>query len=175
MIKAAAAKNRLPPRAERDPIRCCWRREAALCRSPACIEEIVMLPKLNTLAIAAALAVGTSGVAMAQYACPQGYTYYNGTCQPAPAPAPAYPSAYPPAYPSGPLSGAAAGEANGAANGAAAAGPVGAIVGGALGTATGAVAGTANALAGGPPTPPPTCAAGYTYYNGGCYPQLYNR
>jgi hypothetical protein len=139
-----------------------------------------MMPaKLKTLAIAAALAVGTSGVAMAQYACPQGYTYYNGTCQAAPAPAPAYPAApapaYPSAYPSGPLSGAAAGEANGAANGAAAAGPVGAIVGGAVGTATGAVGGTVNALAGGPPTPTPACGPGDTYYNGACYPHLYNR
>jgi hypothetical protein len=124
-----------------------------------------MMPtRLKIAAIAAALAAGTSSAAMAQYACPAGYTYYNGTCQAAAAPAPGYPS--------GPLSGAATGEANGAANGAAAAGPIGAIVGGALGTATGAVAGTANALT---PSAPPACAAGYTYYNGGCYPQLYSR
>jgi hypothetical protein len=45
-------------------------------------------------------------------------------------------------------------------------GPVGAIVGGALGTATGAVTRTANALA----PPAPAYAAGYTYYNGACYP-----
>ena len=74
-----------------------------------------------------------------------------------------------PGYPAGPLSGAAAGGAAGAANGGAAAGPVGAIVGGALGTATGAVAGTANTLTGAPRRRRPA-AAGYTYYNGGCYP-----
>jgi hypothetical protein len=123
-----------------------------------------MPTRLKTLAIAAALAAGTSTAAMAQYACPPGYAPYGGTCQPAPAPA--YPAA--PAYPSGPLSGAASGGAAGAANGGAAAGPVGAVIGGALGTATGAVAGTANAVAGA--VTPPTCAAGYTYYNGGCYP-----
>ncbi|HEY3912573.1 MAG TPA: hypothetical protein VGM07_22190 [Stellaceae bacterium] len=122
-----------------------------------------MPARLKVLAIAAALAAGTSGAAMAQYSCPPGYVLYNGTCQPAPAPAPA------PGYPSGPLSGAAAGEEAGAANGAAAAGPVGAIVGGAIGTATGAVGGTANAIAGAT-TPPPACGPGYSYYNGGCYP-----
>lgn len=130
-----------------------------------------MPTKLKVLAIAAALAAGTSGAAMAQYACPAGYAYYNGTCQPA-APAPGYAP--------GPVSGAAAGGAAGAASGGAAAGPVGAIVGGALGTATGAVAGTANAVAGtanalaGAP-PPPACGPGYTYYNGNCYPATYGR
>jgi hypothetical protein len=137
-----------------------------------CFTEMTMPTKLKIIAIAAALAAGTSGAAMAQYACPAGYTYYNGVCQAAPAPAPGYGP--------GPLSGAAAGGAAGAANGGAAAGPVGAIVGGAIGTATGAVAGTANAvagtanaLAGAPPTP--ACGPGYTYYNGGCYPGMYGR
>src|SRR5436190_1386407 len=40
---------------------------------------------LKTLAIAAALAAGTSGAALAQsygYACPAGYAFYNGVCQP---------------------------------------------------------------------------------------------
>jgi hypothetical protein len=123
-----------------------------------------MPTKLRIFAIAAALAAGTSGAAMAQYSCPPGYTYYGGACQPVPAPAPAYP-----AYPSGPLSGAAAGGQAGAATGGQTAGPVGAIVGGALGTAGGVVAGTANALTGGA-TAAPVCAAGYVYYNGGCYP-----
>jgi hypothetical protein len=59
-------------------------------------------------------------------------------------------------------------EAAGAATGNRAAGPVGAIDGGAIGTATGTVTGTANMLTGG--APPPTCARGYAYYNGGCYP-----
>ncbi|HUC10618.1 MAG TPA: hypothetical protein VL985_09360 [Stellaceae bacterium] len=125
-----------------------------------------MPTKFKIFAIAAALAAGTSTAAMAQYACPPGYTYYGGACQPVAAPAPAYPS--------GPLSGAAAGAAQGEANGAAAGGPVGAIIGGALGTATGAVAGTANAVTGAV-TPPPACGAGYTYYNGGCYPAPYYR
>jgi hypothetical protein len=130
---------------------------------------MTMPTRLKTLAIAAALAAGTSSAAMAQYACPAGYTFYAGTCQPVAAPgyAPA------PGYPAGPLSGAAAGSAAGAASGGAAAGPVGAIVGGAIGTATGAVAGTANALAGAPPAP--ACGPGYTYYNGGCYSTPYTR
>lgn len=129
-----------------------------------------MPTKLKILAATAALAAGMSGTAMAQYTCPPGYTFYGGVCQPAPAPA--YPAPAP-AYPAGPVSGAAAGGAAGAASGGAAAGPVGAIVGGALGTATGAVAGTANALAGA--APGPACGAGYTYYNGGCYPAYYTR
>ncbi len=115
-----------------------------------------MPTRFKVLAIAAALAAGTSSAAMAQYPCPAGYTYYNDVCQPVPAPG----------Y-SNPVSGAVSGEAEGAARGAATGGPVGAIVGGALGTATGAVTGTANALTGGPPAP--ACAAGYTYYNGACY------
>ena len=118
-----------------------------------------MTRSIKIFAIVAALAAGTSSAAMAQYACPQGYALYGNTCQPVTAA---------PGYPSGPLSGAVTGEQRGAASGAAAAGPVGAIVGGAVGTATGTVAGTANALTGAPPTP--ACAAGYTYYNGACYP-----
>ncbi len=114
-----------------------------------------MPTKFKIFAIAAALAAGTSSVAMGQYACAPGYTYYNGVCQPVRAPG----------Y-GNPVSGTVSGEAAGAANGAAAAGPVGAVVGGALGAAGGAVTGTANML-----TPSaPACAAGYTYYNGACYP-----
>jgi hypothetical protein len=41
-----------------------------------------MAIRFKVFAIAAALAAGTSSVAMAQYACPPGYTYYNGVCQP---------------------------------------------------------------------------------------------
>ena len=132
--------------------------------------------RLKIVAIAVALAAGTSGAALAQTACAPGYAFYNGACQPVPAPG----------YPSGPLSGAAAGGAAGAANGAAAAGPVGAIVGGAVGTATGAVTGTANAVFGAPPAPVavppapvvvaaapvPNCGAGRVYYAGACYPDL---
>ncbi len=134
-----------------------------------------MPQKLKIVAIAAALAAGTSGAAFAQYACPAGYTFYDGYCRPAavvaPAPAPAYPAAPAPAYPSGPLSGAAAGEQAGWAQGNAAAGPVGGIIGGAIGTATGAVAGTGNALAGtANAVTNGGCGWGYTYYAGRCYP-----
>ena len=114
-----------------------------------------MPTKFKMFAIAAALAAGTSGAAMAQYACPPGTAYYNGVCQPAPAPG----------Y-GNPVSGTVSGETAGAASGYQAGGPVGAVVGGALGAAGGAVSGTANML-----TPPaPTCAAGYVYMNGACYP-----
>lgn len=137
-----------------------------------------MNSKLRILAIAAALAAGTSGVASAQV-CPPGYGWTGATCAPMAAPAPGY--AYAPAYaPSNPVSGAAAGGAAGAAAGGAAAGPVGAIVGGAIGTATGAAAGSVNMATGAPvaatpaygatvPAPAPRCGYGYVYYNGGCY------
>jgi hypothetical protein len=123
---------------------------------------------VKTLAIAAALALGSSGAALAQYACPAGYVYYAGICQPN------YPTyGY---VPSNPVSGAASGAAAGAATGAAVAGPVGAVVGGAIGTATGTVAGTVNGVAGAPvvgygsSAPPPSrCAPGYVFWNGGCY------
>jgi hypothetical protein len=78
-----------------------------------------MSNKLKMLAIAAALAAGTSSVAMAQV-CPAGYSWYAGACQPMAAPAP---YAY---APSNPVSGAVNGEMSGAAAGAATAGPVGA-------------------------------------------------
>jgi hypothetical protein len=45
-----------------------------------------MPTRLKVVAIAAVLAAGTSSAAMAQYACPAGYTYYNGVCQPAQSP-----------------------------------------------------------------------------------------
>jgi len=112
-----------------------------------------MATKFKVLTLAGALALGTSGVALAQ--CLPGYALYGGVCQPV----------QPPGY-SNPVSGAVSGEAAGAASGERAAGPVGAVVGGAIGTATGAVSGTANMLTGSPPA----CAAGYQYYNGGCYP-----
>jgi hypothetical protein len=120
-----------------------------------------MPTKFKVLAIAAVLAAGTSSAALAQYACAPGYTYYNGVCQPVQSPG----------Y-GNPASGAVSGEAAGAARGAQTGGPVGAVVGGALGTATGALQGTGNMLSGGS-TPPsaPTCAAGYYYYNGSCYPR----
>jgi hypothetical protein len=105
---------------------------------------------LKTLALVAALAAGTSGTAMAQYACPAGYAAYNGVCQP---------------MANNPVSGAAQGAAVGAAAGGATGGPVGAVVGGAIGTATGAVGGAVGAV-----TPGPACAPGYAFYNGACYP-----
>src|ERR1051325_9627582 len=112
--------------------------------------------KFTMFAVAAALAVGASSGAVAQYACPPGYMYYAGVCQPN------APVGY-----SNPVSGAVQGEASGAAAGYAAGGPVGAVVGGALGTATGAVSGAATMLA---PPAPSGCPYGYAFYNGGCYP-----
>ena len=113
-----------------------------------------MPTRFKVFAIAAALAAGTSSAAMAEYPCAQGYALHGGVCRPVPAPG----------Y-SNPVSGAVSGEESGAASGYATGGPVGAVVGGAIGTATGTLAGTANAL-----TAPAGCAAGYTYYNGACYP-----
>ena len=111
---------------------------------------------LKTLTIAAALVGATSGAALAQYACPAGYTYAGGVCQPG-------------GY-TNPVSGAASGSAAGAAAGSAAAGPVGGIVGGALGIATGTVTGTANAIGGAVTPTAPACAPGYILHNGACYP-----
>jgi hypothetical protein len=125
-----------------------------------------MPTKFKILAIAAALAAGTSSAALAEYPCAPGYALYGGVCQPMPAPG--YRPA--PGYPSGPVAGAATGAERGAVRGNAAAGPVGAIVGGAIGTATGTIAGTANALSGGSTPPAPTCAPGYYYSDGYCYP-----
>lgn len=119
--------------------------------------------------IAAVLAVGLSAPAMAQYACPAGYTYYGGACRPAATPAPG-------GY-SNPVSGAVNGEAAGAANGYAAGGPVGAVVGGAVGTATGAVTGATNTATGvvvgaTAPLRGGSCAVGYYLAsNGYCYPR----
>ena len=87
--------------------------------------------------IAAILAAGTSGAAVAKYPCAPGYRYHNRVCQPVRWPG----------Y-SNPVSGAVSGEAAGAARGAATGGPVGAVVGGALGTASGALTGTGNLLSG---------------------------
>jgi hypothetical protein len=134
---------------------------------------MTMRSRLKIFAIATTLAIGTSGVAMAQTTvCPPGSMFYNGVCQTAAAAAPSSPS--------GPLSGAAAGGAAGAASGNAAAGPVGGIVGGALGTATGAVAGTANMVTGAaasapgapPPAPVSDCGPGRVFYMNACYPDL---
>jgi hypothetical protein len=128
-----------------------------------------MSSKLKMLAIAAAMAAGTSSLAMAQV-CPAGTAWNGATC----ATAPGYVYA-----PSNPVSGAAAGGAAGAATGAATAGPVGAVVGGAVGTAAGAVGGTANMVSGAPvyatgtstpPAPVATCPPGSVLYAERCYP-----
>ena len=116
-----------------------------------------MRSSLKMFAIAAALAVGASNAAMAQYVCPPGYAFYGGVCQPMGSPG----------Y-SNPVSGAVSGEAAGAASGYRAAGPVGAVVGGALGTAAGTLSGTANMVTGGAP-PAAACPVGYRLYNGYCY------
>lgn len=145
---------------------------------------------LKILAISAVLTPATNSGSFAQYACPPGYAYTGGMCQP---------SGY---VPGNPVSGAVGGTAAGVTAGSATAGPVGALVGGALGAATGTVAGTANAVTGTvntvtgtpaspsygtaypptgapaypsygsgyPPAPAPTCGPGSMLYNGGCYP-----
>src|SRR5438874_11861307 len=105
----------------------------------------------------ATLVAGSSSKTMSQYVCPPEYMYSGGVCQPVVR-----------SY-SNPVSGAASGEAAGAAAGNRAAGPVGAIVGGAICTATGTVSGTVGMVT--PPAAAPTCAGGYMYYNGGCYPR----
>lgn len=118
--------------------------------------------RIKTFAIAAALAAVVPAAAMAQYACPAGYAFYDGACRPA------APGGY-----SNPASGAVNGEASGAANGYAAGGPVGAVVGGAVGAATGAVTGAANTatgVAGAVVGAPAACAYGYHWANGYCYP-----
>jgi hypothetical protein len=68
------------------------------------------------VALAAVLAASASSSATAQYACPPGYAFYGGVCQPMGSPG----------Y-SNPVSGAVSGEAAGAASGYRAAGPVGAV------------------------------------------------
>jgi len=113
--------------------------------------------RLKTLAIAAALAAGTSTAAMAEYGCAPGYAPDGGVCRPIAAPG----------Y-GNPVSGAVSGEAAGAASGYATGGPVGAVVGGAVGLATGTITGTANTLSGA--SAPPACGWGYHWYNGYCYP-----
>jgi len=138
-----------------------WRKAEAM------LTNIKVPNGLKIMAVAAAVVGATCAPAVAQYACPAGYVYNAGTCQPT---SPGY---------GNPVSGAASGTAAGAAAGNSAAGPVGAVVGGALGLATGTVAGTAGAVSnttgaiGGamtPAAPAPTCAAGYVFRNGYCYP-----
>src|SRR5215469_13887981 len=131
---------------------------------PWCVPLLARSPmNLKIFATAAVLAMGVSGVAVAQYVCPAGYVYAGGVCQPA-----AAPGGY-----SNPVSGAANGTAAGAASGYNSAGPVGAVVGGALGTASGAVGGAANTVTGvtGAVTGTSRCAVGYYLAsNGNCYP-----
>jgi hypothetical protein len=79
--------------------------------------------KLKMLAIAAALVAGASTAAMAQYACPVGYAFYDGACRPT-------------ATPGGVVSGAI--------------GTAGAIANTGLGIAGGVVNGTVGAVTGAP-------------------------
>jgi hypothetical protein len=125
-------------------------------RLPPVAEEAMMSLRFKVFAVAAVLAAGVSGAAMADYPCGPGYALYGGVCRPI-------------GY-SNPVSGAISGSEAGAANGYATGGPVGAAVGGAVGTATGTVAGTANMLSGGSAPPPArACAPGFYWYNGACY------
>src|SRR5262249_4665140 len=123
----------------------------------------------TALKLVAATAALTALVraAHAQYACPPGYAFFAGVCQPG-------------TY-SNPLWGAAGGMGNGAAAGAAPAGTIGAVVGAAFGLVAGALAGTANpvlatvnALNGDPvyqsyAPPALSCPPGMMLYNGWCY------
>ena len=99
-----------------------------------------MPTRFKVLAIAAALAAGTSSAAMAQYACAPGYTYINGVCQPV--------AARRVMVEPGVRHGVRGGD-RAQRSGYGSGGPVGAVVGGALGAAAGALQGTANML-----TPP---------------------
>jgi hypothetical protein len=85
-----------------------------------------MINKLRTLALAAALATGASGIAFAQ-SCPPGYWFDGAYCRPAATPG---------------------GVVGGAANAA------GAIVGGAVGAAGAIVGGTVGAITGAPACAP---------------------
>jgi hypothetical protein len=115
----------------------------------AILERIyLMISKLRTMALAAALVTGASGMALAQ-GCPPGYYYDGAYCRPG-----------------------AGGVVGGAANAA------GAIVGGAANTAGAIVGGTVGAVTGAPyyaPAPAPaygpTCPAGYYLAQGTCYPR----
>jgi hypothetical protein len=116
----------------------------------AILERIyLMISKLRTMALAAALVTGASGMALAQ-GCPPGYYYDGAYCRPG-----------------------AGGVVGGAANAA------GAIVGGAANTAGAIVGGTVGAVTGAPyygspyPAPgyAPACPAGYYMSQGGCYPR----
>ena len=83
-----------------------------------------MSNRMKTFAIVAALIAGTASVAMAQgYACPAGYVFAGGVCQPA-------------ATPGGIVGGAV--------------GAAGAIAGGALNTAGAIAGGTVGAVTGAP-------------------------
>ena len=101
---------------------------------------------LSTLALAAALSAGASGIAVAQ-TCPPGYFFQGGYCQPA-----------------NPVSGAVVGGAVGTAAGA---------VSGAANTAGEIVGGTVGAVTGAPPpgyVAPMACPPGMVFSNGACYP-----
>jgi hypothetical protein len=110
-----------------------------------------MINKLRTMALAAALATGASGIAFAQ-GCPPGYYYDGAYCRPG-------------ATPGGVVGGAV--------------GTAGAIASGAIGTAGAIAGGTVGAVTGAPyygspypaPAYAPTCPAGYYLSQGACYPR----
>jgi hypothetical protein len=85
-----------------------------------------MINRLRTMALAAALATGASGTALAQ-TCPPGYMFDGAYCQPA-------------ATPGGVVGGAV--------------GAAGAIAGGAIGAAGAIVGGTVGAITGAPACAP---------------------
>lgn len=125
-----------------------------------------MRNRISTLALAAALTLGASGIALAQ-GCPPGYAFDGAYCQPAPTP--------------GGIVGGAANAAGNIVGGAV--GAAGAIAGGAVNAAGNIVGGTVGAVTGQPPYPPPppaygstypsgstvTCPPGYVLNSGACY------
>lgn len=102
-----------------------------------------MRNRLSTLALAAVLAAGASGIAVAQ-TCPPGYVLQGAYCQPTPTP--------------GGVVGGAANAAGAIVGGAV--DTAGAIAGGAVNTAGAIAGGTVGAVTGQPPAPPPPAASG---------------
>ena len=121
---------------------------AELCHSVACFAGMTMGSRLKIFTIAAALAAGSSGAAMAQYG-PSGPQGVGNSSIPQVAP---------------PAAGALGGDVSRAAGG------PWSIGSGAYAPFGHGGAGTAKAGASAAPTP--DCGAGRVYYNGACYPDL---
>lgn len=104
-----------------------------------------MRNRISTLALAAVLAVGASGIALAQ-TCPVGYWFDGAYCQP------------------GGVVGGAANAAGAIVGGAV--NTAGAIAAGTVGAVTGQPPYYGSSV----PPPAPACPPGYVLYSTGCYP-----